>query len=161
MALGGSSRKWFVSLLMFSMDTLSICSGKRWQNLMALGLFVWERWGLNYLSVSQFQYIPIHKAGFVSWAIDFLALSRRDDWISQHQFYIKHIGHTLEHIQPNIIKFILIFEEIGDNNHIIGKSTKSRVFQCNQKEGPRMALGKIVVFLKNEWPPSLKNEWSP
>ena len=29
---------------------------------MALGLFVCEGWGLNYLSVGQFQYTPIHKA---------------------------------------------------------------------------------------------------
>ena len=44
----------------FYLSTLSICWGNWWQNLIALGVFVWEIWGLNYFSVGQFLSLYIY-----------------------------------------------------------------------------------------------------
>ena len=38
----------------FDWDTIYVCMVNRWQNLMMLGLFVWEIWALNYISVDHF-----------------------------------------------------------------------------------------------------------
>ena len=112
---------------------------------MALVLLIWVIWGLNFLLVSHFS-IDTHSQGVVSWAIQVLSFCLRNDWISLHQYYIRYIGHTLEHI---VTKIHCDHTNIGgDMGHQPQGNRRKAVYLNITGKGLRMALDNISCLLE-------------
>ena len=146
-----SFREWFVSLLIFYLSTLSICSVNRWQKLIHARSIRLRDMGTElYLSRPVSIYIYIYIYQFTRLHLTRYPLSRL---LSSSRLNTSNTNLILGifAIHMNIlcrkfIEFIPTSENIWGINH--RESTKSCVFQYNQKRVPEWRSMALAVSYK-------------
>ena len=136
----------FSPYLVFYLDALWIGPGNRWQNFMTLDLFVSEIWALNYLSVGQLLYVPIHKASRIGVYIfsPFFCMTAESSYTN---VVLDIFAINLDIFRQNTIVVIYILGEICGFS--VDKSTNICVFEYHGKRAPEWRWMLLSISFKN------------